>query len=208
MAEATPRRLALVSARYSAAPGAPPGIDTGAFAASCLADTYEVLADLVGVTAGVAGPRSAAELLWPGGLLLPDLAVLELAAEVAGDFDELVVVAADVPDLPGLVLAKMFKVLHRVDVTLAPDRGGDGCAAIGLALPVASWVPVLDLDAPRGLVEAAAPTRNRCATSPDWHRLREPAAIVRLDPGLEGWEETRALLSGRALSAPPTSIGG
>lgn len=196
---APPRRLAVVSARYSAAAGTPPGIDPQAFAAACLADTYEVLADLVGVTSGIAGPPEVSELLWPGGLRLPDHSVRELAAEVAADFDELVVVAADAPDLPGLILAKIFKVLHRVDLTLAPDRGGDGCVAIGVSLPPADWLPGLDLDAPRAQLEAAAPTRNRCVVSPDWHRLRTPAAIGRLDPGLEGWDETRALLAGRAL---------
>lgn len=194
-----PRRLAVIDARYSAERGAPPGIDAAAFAAACLADSYEVLADLVGVASGIIGPPAAKALLWPGGLLLPELPLLELAAREADDFDELVVVAADVPDLPGLVLAKMFKVLHRVDVTVAPERGGLGCAAIGVALPVAAWVPELDLDQPRQLLADAAPRRDRYAVSPDWHRLRSPVAISRLDPGLEGWEETRALLSGAAL---------
>ncbi len=45
-----PRRLAVVLARYAAA-GAPPGIDPRSFAAAALADTYEVVADLVGVRA-------------------------------------------------------------------------------------------------------------------------------------------------------------
>lgn len=200
MSEGGRRRLALVAARYGAEGGAPLGISPDAFARACLADSYEVLADLVGVTSGIAGSAWAGELLWPGGLLLPDLPVLELAAQVAADFDELVVVAADVPDLPGLVLAKMFKVLHRVDVTLAPDRGGPGCVAVGISLPGAAWLPELDLDGPRDAVTAAAPSRQRCVTSPDWHRLRTPESVHRLDPGLEGWEETRALLSGQALA--------
>jgi hypothetical protein len=33
------------------------------------------------------------------------------------------------------------------------------------------------------------------ATAPGWHRLRTPADLTRLDPGLEGWDNTRALLS-------------
>lgn len=194
------RRLAVVVARYGAEQGAPPGVSPAAFARVCLADSYEVLADLVGVASGIAGPVEAAELLWPGGLLLPDLPIMEIASRVQADFDELVVVAADVPDLPGLVLAKMFKVLHRVDVTFAPERGGSGCAAIGVSLPPAPWLPDLDLDQPRAVVETAAPTRDRCAVSPDWHRMRTPGAVGRLDPGLEGWEETRALLSGHSLT--------
>jgi hypothetical protein len=37
---------------------------------------------------------------------------------------------------------------------------------------------------------AAAP-----AVVSGWHRLRTPADVASLDPGLEGWETTRALLS-------------
>lgn len=199
-ADRAPRRLALVLARHSAGHGAPPGVDPVAFARACLADTYEVVADLIDVTAGIVGPPAAAELLWPGGVWLPDAPVLELARRVAADFDELVVVAADAPDLPGLVLAKMFKVLHRVDVALAPERGGMGCVAVGLALPVASWLPALDLDEDAARLPELAPSCSRAVRSPDWHRIRTPGAVNRLDPGLEGWELTRALLSGHALA--------
>ncbi len=201
---AGPRRLALVWARLDARAGAPPGVDPARFAAACLADAYEVLADLVGVTSGVVGPPEVADLLWPGALHLPDgLSVREVAAAIADRFDELVLVSADAPDLPGLVLAKMFKVLHRVDLTVAPERGGSGAVALGLSLPLAGWVTddVLDLDhLDWSAVLASAPDRSRCALSPDWHRLRTPDAIRRLDPRLEGWEETRALLEGRSLT--------
>lgn len=201
----SPRRLALVLARHHAGPGVPPGVDGAAFADSCLADTYEVLADLVGISSGIVGPPALEELLWPGGLLLPDLPILEIAARVSADFDELVVVPADLPDLPGLVLAKIYKVLHRVDVAVSPERGGSGCAAIGLSLPMAGWLPDLDLDEdPFDRLQNLAPAagaggRSRCVRTPDWHRLRTPEAVHRLDPGLEGWEETRALLSGHRL---------
>lgn len=196
-----PRRLAVVLARYGAGAAAPPGVAGADLARAALADTYEVLADLVEVTSGVAGPPEVAELLWPGSLRLPDLPPLELAALVSPDWDELVVVPADVPDLPGLVLAKVFKVLHRSDVVVAPERGGWGCAAVGLRLPAADWLQdqQLDLDTdPYQRLTDAAPARGRCLRAPDWHRLRTPEALGRLDPGLEGWEETRALLSGRA----------
>lgn len=206
MAE-SPRRLALVLARYHAGAGAPPGVAGPEFARSCLADTYEVLDDLVEVSSGICGPPETEELLWPGGLHLPDFPIADIAARVATDFDELVLVPADLPDLPGLVLAKMFKVLHRVDVTISPERGGSGCAALGLALPVADWIPELDLDDdPYDRLQELAPPapagRGRCVRSPDWHRLRTPDAVHRLDPGLEGWEHTRALLSGHRLQAP------
>jgi len=193
------RRLAVVLARHSAAAAAPPGVDPAALGPAALADTYEVLADLVGVSSGVAGPPELAELLWPGSVALPDLGPLALAELVSGQWDELVVVPGDVPDLPGLVLAKVFKVLHRTDLVVAPERGGGGCVAVGIRLPVADWLQGqdVDLDAdPYQRLLAAAPSRACCARAPDWHRLRGPAGLRRLDPGLEGWEETRALLGG------------
>ncbi len=193
----SPRRLALVLARYRASPAAPPGIDPHAFAAAALADTYEVLADLVGVKAGIVGPEATSELLWPGDLRWTDAPLEALTGRAAADFDELVLVPADVPDLPGLVLAKLFKVLHRVDAAVAPERGGAGASAVGFRLPLADWVPEIDLDEdPYGRLLQAAPRRDCCVTGPDWHRLRTPTSVHRLDPGLEGWEETRALLSG------------
>ena len=110
-------------------------------------------------------------------------------------------VPADAPDLPGLVLAKQLKVLHRADVAVAPERGGPGCVALGFRLPVAAWVP-LDGPRPRPRPEVEPATRRHrradlVVTTPDWHRLRGPTAVHRLDPALEGWEETRALLSTR-----------
>jgi hypothetical protein len=192
------RRLVLVLARYDAAGAAPPGVDPAAFARACLADTYEVASDLEDVGSGLVGPRELDDLLWPGSLRLDDVGPAELLTRCAEVADEVVLVPADVPDLPGLVLAKQLKVLHRTDVAVAPERGGPGCVALGLRLPVAGWVPVqhldLDLD-PRSMLLAAAPAPDLVATTPDWHRLRGPTAVHRLDPALEGWEETRALLS-------------
>jgi len=193
----------VVLARHDAVEGAPPGIDAAAFAAACLADTYEVVSGLADVESGIAGPPTTSELLWPGDRFWPaDMTVPDLAATVLGDADELVVVPADTPDLPALVLAKVFKALQRADIVIAPDRAGRGYVAIGLVLPIAGWIPAnaLDLD---GLtttqIQAAAPRRSRWALAPEWHRIRTPTAVHQLDPGLEGWEETRALLSGAPL---------
>jgi Guanylyl transferase CofC like len=192
------RRVAIVLARYSASRAAPKGINPDAFAAACLADSYEVVADLMGVRSGIAGPASAGELLWPGALHLPiDIPVPTLAGQLSDEADELVVVPADVPDLPGLVIAKLFKVLHRTDFAIAPERAGGGCAAIGVSLPLADWIPddAFDLDQnPFTRLSAIAPRRSRCTLTPTWHRLRTPADVTRLDADLEGWEETRALL--------------
>ncbi|HVD81908.1 MAG TPA: hypothetical protein VNB87_15375 [Propionibacteriaceae bacterium] len=198
------RRVAVVLARYDASRAAPDGIDPAAFAAACLLDSYEVVADLIGVTSGIAGPRSVTEMLWPGALhLATDISVPAMARQLSEAAEELVVLPADVPDLPGLVLAKLFKVLHRTDIAIAPEQAGSGCAAIGVSLPLADWIPedAFDLDHnPFARLSAIAPRRSRCTLTPTWHRLRTPADVARLDPGLEGWEETRTLLASRALA--------
>ena len=199
------RRVAIVLARYDASSAAPVGIDPAAFAGACLLDSYEVVADLIGVTSGIAGPPSVAEMLWPGALhLATDVTVPVMARQLSGEADELVVLPADVPDLPGLVLAKLFKVLHRTDIAIAPERSGNGCVAIGVSLPLADWIAEdpFDLDHnPYTRLSAIAPRRSRCTLTPAWHRLRTPVDLQRLDPGLEGWEGTRALLAGRSLAA-------
>jgi hypothetical protein len=198
--QAARRRAAVVLARYSASRAAPEGIDPTAFGAACLLDSYEVVADLIGVESGIAGPASVAEMLWPGALHLPaDITVPVMARQLSDVADELVVIP---PDLPGLVLAKLFKVLHRTDIAIAPEQDGEGCAAIGVSLPLADWIPddAFDLDHnPYERLSALAPRRSRCTLAPAWHRLRTPADLRRLDPGLEGWEETRALLGGGSL---------
>jgi hypothetical protein len=63
-------------------------------------------------------------------------------------------------------------------------------------LPVPDWLPALDLDTPPELIRQAAPAPGQVATATGWHRLTSPEALQRLDPGLEGWEATRALLGG------------
>jgi len=191
-------------ARHSAAAGCPPGVDPHAFAAACLADSYELVSDLVSVDSGIAGEGpDIDDLLWPGAVSVRGATrVRELVEAVADRYDEVVLVPADVPDLPGLVIAKVFKALQRADVCLAPERGdGGGLVAVGLRVPWPSWLATeIDLDHnPVQDLQSLAPGRGRVAVGPDWHRMRSPAAIERLDPGLEGWEMTRSLLSGRLL---------
>ena len=69
--QAARRRVAVVLARYDASRAAPEGVDQATFAAACLLDSYEVVADLIEVESGIAGPSSVAEMLWPGALHLP-----------------------------------------------------------------------------------------------------------------------------------------
>ena len=196
--EGARRRLVLVVARHDASSAAPPGVDPAAFAQACLADTYEVAADLVDARSGVVGPPALDELLYVGGVRLDDVGLPGLLEACALLADEVVLLPADVPDLPGLVVAKQLKVLHRTDVAVAPERDGPGCVALGFRLPAASWLPLerLDLDVdPTAVLRAAAPAPDLVGRTPDWHRLRGAAGVHRLDPALEGWDETRALLS-------------
>ena len=182
------RRVAVVLARYDASAATPEGIESEAFAAACLLDSYEVLADLIEVRSGIAGPTSVADLLWPGAMHLPpDITVPTMARLLSEEADELVVVPADVPDLPGLVLAKLFKVLHRTDIAIAPERIGTGCVALGMSLPLADWIPedAFDLDQnPFTRLITIAPRRSRCTTgfrspSPCWFGPRSLRCILR-----------------------------
>ncbi|HET7476541.1 MAG TPA: hypothetical protein VFJ97_11045 [Dermatophilaceae bacterium] len=196
------RRLAVVLAQHAAVP--PPGIDASAYARACLTDSYEVLAGLERVQAGIVGePGVWQDLLWPHDRGLPwPGSIRALAAELTGTADELVVIPADVPDLPGLVVAKVFRALGSADVCCAPARGPKpGCVAIGVRLPWPAWL-TCDIDLNRATLDVLtplAPRRRLVAAGPDWHRMWSAVEVSRLDPGLEGWEMTRALLSGRAL---------
>lgn len=73
-----------------------------------------------------------------------------------------------------------------------------GLLGLAARLPVPPWLPDLDLDggSPAAL-RAVAPGLADVAVTPAWRRLRGPADLATLDPAVEGWEATRALLSGR-----------
>ncbi len=204
----------MVLSGYRAVP--PPGVDSGRYGLACLTDSYEVLAGLHGIRAALAGPaEELAEVRWPEDPVLPaDGRALRPVAEwllrrpadrtddadgpVAGAPSELIMIPADVPDLPELIIAKVAKGLQRADVALAPEVGGDGLAAFGVRLPWPSWLPDdldLDLDCLQRLSDLA-PRRNLVVRTPGWHRMRRPDSVHRLDPGLEGWDNVRLLLTG------------
>jgi hypothetical protein len=75
---------------------------------------------------------------------------------------------------------------------------------LGLAatIPAAGWLPRAGLDdlTPQSL-RRLAPAVTDVAPAPGWHRLRSAADLARLDPRLEGWDATRALLSTRPTRA-------
>ncbi|TCO45518.1 uncharacterized protein DUF2064 [Kribbella antiqua] len=183
---------------------APPGRDPEAWRLAMAEDTYEVLAalDRVDVAVAVAGGDEAAlsevgALTWPGTPVYAVDAVRPVlgAVEGAGPAAAVVAVSYDVPDLPGLLIGKLFRALSNADVAVTPAEDGS-LAAIGVRLPVAEWVsaaaPTFDTDL--SALESLKPRRHAVAIGPGWHRLRSTADIARLDPGLEGWDATRSVL--------------
>lgn len=182
---------------------APPGREPEAWRLALAEDTYEVLAalDRVDVAVAVAGDeRAVAEmsaLTWPGTptyAVDPGCPVLH-AVELAGPAAAVVAVSHDVPDLPGLLIGKLFRALSHADVAVTPAEDGS-LAAIGVGLPVADWIADLEptFDTPLSVLEDRRPRRHAVAIGPGWHRLRSNADLARLDPGLEGWDATRSLL--------------
>ncbi|WP_433181787.1 DUF2064 domain-containing protein [Actinoallomurus sp. CA-150999] len=192
-------RFAAVLARTDAA--APPGADPDEYRLALLEDTYEVVAGLEFVTPVLAltAPDPAAEAVtWPGTPVLrvaglEDLlrALHDLGAEQAA------IVAPDAPDLPALLLGKLFRALGSGQVAVCPAAGG-GLVALAARLPAPPWLDGVGLDTPDApaRLRAAAGTQGAVRSAPGWHRLRTPADVSLLDPGLEGWDNTRALLAG------------
>lgn len=186
-------------------PVPPPGIAAAAYAAALFEDVAEVALSMAGVDTLVLCPPgqavAAAAVLWPQ-VPVVEQADTDLAAAAAGagrrGYRDIVLVAGDAPDLPALILAKVFQALARSPVVLAPADGG-GAVAIGVRLPAPAWLTDVDVDTPAALSQAqrAAPQPDRVEATAGWHRLRAPADIARLDLGLEGWEATRVLLGRR-----------
>lgn len=219
-------RFVAVLSLPEAGNAAPPGVDPDRFRLALLEDTYELAADMGRVTAALALPpgeeSGVAAVTWPGTPVLhlstevrsdgsgagpdgtPASASPEaLAAVLAGlsdlGADEGVVLAGDAPDLPIMLLGKLFQALEDRDAAACPAERG-GLVGFGCRLPVPDWLPgarvALDSrDALRRLRQAA-PSRRSVSITPGWRRLRRPDDVANLDPGLEGWETTRALLSG------------
>ncbi|WP_052423596.1 glycosyltransferase [Nonomuraea candida] len=189
-------RIAAVLVRQHMAQAAPPGVDPGRFLTAIAEDTYEMVAGLELVTPVlITSVPGLDDIVWPGTEVItvdehePLKAILgRLRAEQAA------VIAADAPDLPPLLVGKLFRELGRAEVTICPAEGG-GAVALACALPAPAWAdPDLNAHDVVKDLRAQAPGPRRVATTPGWHRLRAPADLERLDPGLEGWDNTRALL--------------
>jgi hypothetical protein len=184
--------------------GRSPGLPEG-LAAAMLSDVVDLVTSTPQIAAVVLTPSARLELaktaLWPGTPLVEvadDASVGALLAAVpATGMVAVAVIVADAPDLPRLLLGKLFRAVSgRVDVAVCP-ADPHGLVAIAATLPLPTWL--LDssarLDDPDALetLHAAAPPRGLSIT-PGWHRVRTVADTGRLDPGLEGWDATRLAL--------------
>lgn len=197
-----PRRVAV--ALLAPPTWCPPGIDSASWRLALAEDVLDVLATLAGVDAAAAIPAADAGLLsrlgWPGlrAYAVPALDVDAVLAAASRDgFEQAVLLAADAPDLPGMLIAKLLRPLTSRPVAAAPAVGGaGGLLGLSAALPAPGWLPSAGLDGltPQSL-RRLAPALTDVAPAPGWHRLRSPDDLARLDPRLEGWDATRALLS-------------
>ena len=201
-------RWVVVVADVAAGTAAPPGVDGRSYALAMCEDVLELVADLSIVTAAVLcvsrnDPAWAADvtsLTWPGTVVEqaqadgPGQAVLAaLALAHRHGVDAAAVLAGDAPDLPGLLLGKLFRALGSAEVAVSTADGG-GLVALASRLPIPAWLTgeLAGLD---GDVLLSQDAGRRLAVGPSWHRLRSAGDVRRLDPGLEGWASTRALLT-------------
>ncbi|GGL00681.1 hypothetical protein Ppa06_69120 [Planomonospora parontospora subsp. parontospora] len=195
-------RLVAVLVTETTAAAAPPGVDPAAFLTAVAEDTYEMAAGLDFVTPVlVTSVPGMEEIVWPGTPVVEIAPGLSGAALVAAAFAALpyggqaALVSADAPDLPPLLIGKLFRALGRARIAVCPAQGG-GAVALAAHLPYPGWADTgFDDPDPVGALRDRAPGSRMVATGPGWHRLRTPGDVGRLDPGLEGWDNTRALLS-------------
>ncbi|HEV7625086.1 MAG TPA: DUF2064 domain-containing protein [Streptomyces sp.] len=194
----TARFVAVLAGRAVATP---PGADQAEFRLAMLEDTYEVVAGLEFVTPVLAltEPDEDAEAItWPGTQVVRTTGLWALLDQLAVlGADQAAVVAHDAPDLPPLLLGKLFRALGSGEVAVCPAKDG-GLVALAARLPAPPWLKEIDLDTPDApsRLRAAAGLPGAVRSGPGWHRLRAPQDLSHLDPGLEGWDNTRILLGG------------
>jgi hypothetical protein len=182
----------------------PPGADLERWRRALAEDVVDLLATLAEVEPALAVVEPdrpfAASVAWPSMRVyaLPDLSTRTLLAAAASDgFEQAAIITADSPDLPGMLIAKLLRPLTTRPVAAAPAAGEDrGLIGLASRLPAPDWLPQIDLGtATVAEIRASAPAVTDVIGTPGWHRLRHPAALTLLDPALEGWDATRAMLS-------------
>lgn len=166
-------------------------------------DVVDLLARLATASPAIAARPAdlplAAEIAWPGTRIyeVPTATYGPVFDAAAADgYDQAAVIAADAPDLPGMILGKLLRPLESKAVAVAAG-GPTGLLGVATSLPAPSWLVDHDLDtASAMLLRRTAPNPGDVASTPEWRRLRGPAELASLDPALEGWENTRAILGG------------
>lgn len=201
------RRIAVVS--LAAPAWTPPGVAAETWRRALADDAVDLLATLAEVEPALAVAEAdrglATAVAWPTMRVYvrPTLTVDSiLTAATTDGYEQAAVLAGDAPDLPGMLIAKLLRPLTTRPAAVAPDAA-EAAGLVGLAgrLPAPGWLRDVDLDtATAASVRAAGPSPIDVIGTPGWHRLRSPAALGRLDPALDGWEATRALLTRGALT--------
>jgi len=177
---------------------------TEPLALAMLEDVVDLVEAMREVEAALALPAGAGEAVravtWPG---MPVVAVPAspsvcdaLDALNAIGADEAGVVCPDAPDLPALLLGKLHSALTTAEVAVCPSDDGR-LVALASRLPAPQWLresaAALDGEDVVRRLRAQAP-RRALHVGPGWHRIRDAKDASRLDPGLEGWDATRAVL--------------
>ncbi len=109
---------------------APPGVDPYGWRRALAEDILDVLALMTEVEPAVAIDAADQDLLaeigWPGLTAYPvaglDVGTV-LAAVAADGYEQAALVAADAPDLPGMMIAKLLRPLTSHPVAAAPALG-------------------------------------------------------------------------------------
>jgi len=168
-------------------------------ALAMLEDVVDLVADMTLVRACLVVPDGSdpavGDVIWPD---MPKVVVPQrnlgtvVAALAAIGADEAGVVVPDAPDLPALLLGKLHSALTSAEVAVCPAEDGRVVAA-ATRVPCPAWAADVTLDDPVDELRRAAP-RRALHVGAGWHRVRTDDDARRLDPGLEGWEHTRALL--------------
>jgi hypothetical protein len=179
-------------------------VDLAAWRSALAEDVVDLLARLAQAEAAIAATAEdrelAEEIAWPGMRIYEVSTATYLpvfAAATADGFDQAAVIAADAPDVPGMILGKLLRPLENKAVAVAPGGPGNGLMGVATSLPAPDWLVDHDLDdASAQLLRKTAPTPGDVNSTPEWRRLRGAAELASLDPALEGWENTRALLGG------------
>ena len=190
----------------------PPGVEPLSWRRALADDAVDLLAMLAEVEPALAVAEAdrllATAAAWPSMrvYVLPQLTVGSvLAAASADGYEQAAVLAGDAPDLPGMMIAKLLRPLTTRPAAAAPDAVAPaGLLGIASRLPAPAWLSEIDVDsATVATVRSAAAAATDVIGTPGWHRLRSAAALGRLDPELDGWEATRAILSRGGSPAVP-----